>query len=179
MAKDPESGADEEERPSRPLDEEDWTAVRDSWVGTPAPGTAAPPRVTEKVRGLAAPLDAAAFLVLARNRAAAGDAWGALLAGQAVLERDPAQIEAFGMVDRCRRELEALYQARLASLGRVPRVAARGPAAAGLLDPLAGLVLAQVNGEQTLDQIAGSGIVARLDALRVLSELWLRGVIAL
>ena len=194
----PESrGADEaeaDELPSRPTGD-DWAEVRDSWMGSP-PVEASEPQIVIHAHSadrpvpksdpapLAARLPAArpepgARLELATSLFEAGDAWGALLAVEGILERDP-RIEVLALGDRCRDRLEKLYGARMGDLARIPHLVARG---AGLpatsLDASTGLVLAQIDGVRSVDAIARSGVVPRLETLRLLSQLWLRGVVSL
>jgi hypothetical protein len=221
------------ERPSRPSGD-DWTEVRESWVGNPPAETADPQiiilaeTIEPPPRRISPPLPAAEpapllrsappplpaseaprprsvppllpgsqaprprsappppgsppepteRLAMARALFDVDDDWGALLACDAVLERDPGRAEALGLRERCGERLERAFLLRLGSFDRVPRLVAREaglPPAA--VDPLAGLVLAQIDGVRSVAAIAGSAVLPRLHTLRILSELWLRGLV--
>ena len=79
-----------------------------------------------------------------------------------------------------RTELQKVYAARLEGLDRVPSIAMTPEAIAALtLDVFTGFLLSRIDGLTTLQDIAfGRGMVPD-HALRVLSELYLQGVISL
>jgi hypothetical protein len=79
-----------------------------------------------------------------------------------------------------RTELQKVYAARLEGLDRVPSIAMTPEAIAALtLDVFTGFLLSRIDGLTTLQDIAfGRGMLPD-HALRVLSELYLQGVISL
>lgn len=114
------------------------------------------------------------------DRLAASDYDGALRAAEGVLRIEPQDGEALQCRELCRNELRRLYFARLGDAKGAPRLVV---GAAGLcavdVDLRAGLVLSRVDGVATILEIARSGVVPELDALRILSELLLSGVLAI
>jgi hypothetical protein len=115
------------------------------------------------------------------ERLAAGDYEGASLAADALLEYRPRDQDALDCSQIAKSELRKLYAARLGSLDRVPHVA-MGPDAVFSLQSLdfrAGYLLSRVDGVSTIHEIVESGSLPSLEALRILSELFLRRVIAL
>lgn len=121
-----------------------------------------------------------AFAECMIERLAAGDYLGALLAAEALLEYRPRDPDALDCAQIARSELRKLYTARLGSLERVPHVA-MGPDAIFSLQALdfrAGYLLSRVDGAASLYEVVESGSIPSLEALRILSELFLRRVIA-
>ncbi len=113
------------------------------------------------------------------DRLAASDYDGALRAAECVLRATPDDVEALQCRDLCRSELRLLYVARLGDLARVPALVAGGALLRVVdVDLRAGLVVARVDGRTSLAEIARHGVVPELEALRILSELVLSGVIA-
>lgn len=189
-----------EERDGR----DSWVDVRDSWVGDrvspepgppPAPPPPEPPPPSDRLRSAPPPLppsqrpaalDAAGAERRERltgvmlERLAASDYDGAMIAAAVLLDEDPEHPDAVQTMDIASRELLPLYEARLGSLDAVPKaVAARDPLAGLRRPPDETIVLAQVDGESTCRQIAHAVAMPRIQALRVLSELVLRGDIEL
>ncbi len=112
-------------------------------------------------------------------RLAAGDYLGAALAAEALLEYRPRDQDALDAAQIARSELRKVYVSRLGSLDRVPQVAMGPDAIFSLaLDFRAGYLLSRVDGVSTLEGIVESGCVPSLEALRILSELYLRRVIS-
>jgi hypothetical protein len=114
------------------------------------------------------------------DRLAAGDYEGASLAADALLEYRPRDQDALDCAQIARSELRKLYTARLGSLDRVPHVA-MGPEAIFSLQSLdfrAGYLLSRIDGVSSLGDVVESGSLPALDALHILSELFLRRVIA-
>jgi hypothetical protein len=122
-----------------------------------------------------------AFAERMLERLAAGDYEGATLAADALLEYRPRDSDAIDCAKIAQGELRKTYVARLGSLERVPRVAMGPDAIFSLqaLDCRAGYLLSRVDGTSSLDRIVESGSIPSLEALRILSELYLRRVIAL
>jgi hypothetical protein len=114
------------------------------------------------------------------ERLAAGDSAGALLAAESLLVHQPRHSDALDTAQMARSELRKLYAGRLGSLDGVPRVAIGPQGLLALsLDFRAGLLLARADGRKPLSQIVESGGLPQLDALRILSELFLQRVIVL
>jgi hypothetical protein len=114
------------------------------------------------------------------ERLAAGDYSGALMAAEALLEVRPRDQDAQDCAQIAKSELRKLYIARLGSLQSVPQVA-MGPDAIFSLQALdfrAGYLLSRVDGVSSIQEIVESGSIPSLEALRILSELFLRRVIA-
>ena len=155
---------------------------------TPAPPSVrgpktAPPPLPEGA-GTAPPSRAAAdnaFAELMLERLAAGDYEGASLAAQALLDYRPRDQDALDCAQIAQGELRKMYVARVGSIERVPRVI-MGPDAVFSLQALdfrAGYLLSRVDGTSTIGAIVESGSIPLLEALRILSELYLRRVIDL
>jgi hypothetical protein len=114
------------------------------------------------------------------ERLAAGDYQGATIAAEALLEYRPRDQDALDCAQIAKGELRKLYTARLGSLERVPHVA-MGPEAIFSLQALdfrAGYLLSRIDGISSLYEVVESGSIPSLEALRILSELFLRRVIA-
>jgi hypothetical protein len=121
-----------------------------------------------------------AFAESMLERLAAGDYDGAVLAAQALLEYRPRDQDALDCMQIAQGELRKTYVARLGSVDRVPHVAVGPDAIFSLqsLDFRAGYLLSRVDGMSSIHEIVESGSVPSLEALRILSELFLRRVIA-
>jgi hypothetical protein len=115
------------------------------------------------------------------ERLASGDYEGAALAARALLEYRPRDSDALDCAQIAESELRKTYIARLGSLDRIPRVAMGPDAILSLqaLDFRAGYLLSRVDGTASLDGIVWASSLPSLEVLRVLSELYLRRVIAL
>ncbi len=154
---------------------------------TPAPPSSrspksAPPPLPESANRIPPSRAAAdnAFAESMLERLAAGDYEGAVLAAEALLEYRPRDQDALDCAQIAQGELRKVYVGRLGSIERVPRVA-MGPEAIFSLQSLdfrAGYLLSRVDGVSTIHQIVESGSIPSLEALRILSELYLRRVIA-
>jgi hypothetical protein len=121
-----------------------------------------------------------AFAESMMERLAAGDYHAASLAAEALLEYRPRDQDALDCAEIARSELRKLYTSRLGSLERVPHVA-MGPEAIFSLQALdfrAGYLLSRIDGVASLYEVVESGSLPSLEALRILSELLLRRVIA-
>jgi hypothetical protein len=114
------------------------------------------------------------------ERLAAGDSAGALLAAESLLLHQPCHSDALDTAQMARSELRKLYAGRLGSLDGVPCVAMGQEGLLALsLDFRAGLLLSRADGRTPLSEIVESSGLPQLDALRILSELFLQRVIVL
>jgi hypothetical protein len=175
-------------RTPTPEESAGYEAVRDSWVDdppvAPVPGSlrSDPPSLPASLRevpGERSP-DDAAFAERMLERLAAGDYAGAQMGAEALLRRLPRDADALDCAEMSRTELQKVYAARLEGLDRVPSIAMTPEAIAALtLDVFTGFLLSRIDGLTTLQDIAfGRGMLPD-HALRVLSELYLQGVISL
>jgi hypothetical protein len=160
-----------------------YESVRDSWFdGLPAPTPSVPPALPASVREvpeIRSPVDAAAIDRM-MDRLAAADYVGALVAAEALLRRLPRDADVLDCAEISRNELQKLYTSRLGALDRVPTIAMTPRELAGLrLDVSTGFLLSRIDGLTTLREVAVTPGIAPHHALRVLSELYLEGVIAL
>jgi hypothetical protein len=112
------------------------------------------------------------------ERFAAADYDGAARVAAGLLRLEPSREDAVACRALCHTELGKLYRARLGDLSRVPRIAAGiTDLRAADLDVSAGLLLSRIDGVATLAAIVECGIVPELDALKILSEMFLTSVI--
>jgi hypothetical protein len=149
---------------------------------TEQPPRSVPPPLPESASHLQ-PARAAADDGLAETmleRLAAGDYEGAIMAAEALLEYRPRDSDALDTAQIAKTELRNLYLARLGSLERVPQIA-MGPDAIFALKSLdfrAGFLLSRVDGFASIYEIIENASIPSLEALGILSELYLRRVIA-
>lgn len=114
------------------------------------------------------------------ERLAASDYAGALLAAEALLVHHPLHADALDCAQIARSELRRLYVARLGSLELVPHITVGLPALSALsLDFRAGFLLSRIDKRSTLQEIIDGCGLPPLDALRILSELYLQQMIAM
>jgi hypothetical protein len=144
------------------------------------PPTSAPPPIPESVRRLSERRAAvhAPFIDVMFERLAAGDYAGVLFAAEALLVHLPNHPDALDCAQIARSELRKVYVARIGSLQAVPRicVSPEGLQAMGL-DYGAGVLLSRIDGETPVMQLVESSGLPPLDALRIVSELFLRRAI--
>jgi hypothetical protein len=161
-----------------------WEPVRDSWVHEPHDTLppSEPPPLPASVRAphrerTPAEADLAERMI---ERLAAGDYEASLMAADALLVRLPCDPDALDCAEMSRSALRELYTKRLGgSLDRTPSAVDRRALARVALDACTAFVVSCVDGSATLGEIAFSGSAVPEDALRALSELYVRGVIAL
>lgn len=111
---------------------------------------------------------------------ARSDPEGALMSAESVLRRDARQADALQCAQIARAELYRCYDARLGSRDLVPVCVIPSNQLGNLaIDTRAALILTQVDGRVSIDDIIHAGVLTKLDALRVLSELHLMGVLDL
>ena len=109
---------------------------------------------------------------------AAGDFEAALAVAQSILRIDPESAEAASYAESCRLRLRLSYASRLGSLLRVVvQVTSHEDVRRLRLDHRAGFVLSCVDGFSTVEDILDVAGMPELDALRLLVELYDRGVI--
>lgn len=114
------------------------------------------------------------------ERFALGDFTGALLAAELLLGRDANHEAARRVAAASHDRLVALYTSRLGSLDRAPRVVLPDHEIRWLgLDNRSGFLLSRIDGKATVEEIIDMSGMARLEALRTLSELIAVGVVAL
>ncbi|MGH7439299.1 MAG: hypothetical protein ACRENE_26735 [Polyangiaceae bacterium] len=163
-----------------------WEPVRDSWVHEPhdtLPPRSEPPPLPASVRAPASERSPADAELATRmiERLAAGDYEASRMAAEALLARLPCDPDALDCAEMSRTALRDLYTGRLGgSLDRAPGAVDRQALARQIsLDAITAFVVSSIDGRATLGEIAFSGGAAPEDALRALSELYVRGVIAL
>lgn len=192
--------SDEPSQPGREDggDRQSWLEVRDSWVGDRISDEAIPPvtilepPASDRPRTAPPPLPPSDVpppsqdpvelerrerrIGLMLDRLAASDHEGALLAAEAILAVEPQQPDAVQCADIASRELLPLYESRLGSLDAVVRLApSADPLDALRAPPDASAILPLIDGVATCRQIAERSRMRRIQALRILSELVLRG----
>jgi hypothetical protein len=110
---------------------------------------------------------------------ASGDHVQALELAELVLADDPANPDARACRERCRGFLEQRYAWGLSPLDRIPVLT---PAASGrdvqAIDHRARFLLSLVDGSSSLETIVDGCGMPRLDALRILHDLFAEGIIA-
>jgi hypothetical protein len=137
--------------------------------GTRGPGESSTSDRSITARGVLAEVDALF---------SKGDFEGALSVASAILRIDPDSHEAASYAESCRLRLRMSYAARLGSLLRVVnQVMSQERVRSLALDHRAGFVLACVDGFSTVEEILDVAGMPELDALRVLVDLFERGVI--
>jgi hypothetical protein len=110
---------------------------------------------------------------------ALNDFSGALDLAAKILSRDPSHAGAQQVQATCEENLIQMYESRLGSMERRPRVAIKPDEVIWLnLDPRAGFVLAQIDGEVSFEDLYAICGLSRLDTARILSQLLEEGVIA-
>jgi hypothetical protein len=111
------------------------------------------------------------------ERLAASDYGGTLIAAEALLVHHPLHHDALECAAIARSELRKLYLARLGSLDWVPYIVVALQGLLGL-DFRAGYLLSRIDKRASIAQIVDRSGLPELDALRILSELYLQRVIA-
>jgi hypothetical protein len=115
----------------------------------------------------------------ARELVALNDFSGALELAGKILQRRPDDSEAVGIHRTCEENLIQMFESRLGSMDRRPKVAIKPDEVIWLnLDPRAGFVLAQIDGEVTFEDLYAICGLSRLDTARILSQLLEEGVIS-
>jgi len=114
----------------------------------------------------------------ARELVALNDFSGALELLSKILSRKPNDPEALRLSSVCEENLIQMYESKLGSMDRVPRVALPPDEIIWLnLDPRAGFVLAQIDGMVSFEDLYAVCGLKRLDTARILSQLVEEGVV--
>jgi hypothetical protein len=115
----------------------------------------------------------------ARDLFALGNFTGALELLERALALDPRHPEARDYFARTEETLVQMYESKLGQLTRTPRVLLQPDEIVWLnLDHRAGFVLAQIDGQVTLEDIFALSGMSRLDTAKILVELTEQGAIA-
>ena len=114
----------------------------------------------------------------ARELLALNDFSGALELLAKVLERKPTHKEAAQLHEVCEQNLTLMYESKIGAMEARPRTAIPPDEIIWLnLDPRAGFVLAQIDGEVSFDDLYAICGLKRLDTARILCELLEQGVV--
>ncbi|HEY2031402.1 MAG TPA: hypothetical protein VGH20_19560 [Myxococcales bacterium] len=115
----------------------------------------------------------------ARELLALNDFSGALELLGKILLRKPNDRDALAMHEICEQNLTLMYESKLGSMEARPRVAIPPDEIIWLnLDPRAGFVLAQIDGEVSFEDLYAICGLKRLDTARILCELLEQGVVS-
>jgi hypothetical protein len=114
----------------------------------------------------------------ARELVALNDFSGALELLVKVLGRNPADKETQEMHDLCEQNLTAMFESKIGAMDARPQMAIPPDEVIWLnLDPRAGFVLAQIDGEVSFEDLYAICGLKRLDTARILSQLLEEGVV--
>lgn len=114
----------------------------------------------------------------ARELVALNDFSGACELLAKILDRKPEDREARQLLEQCESNLTQMFESKLGSMEARPRVAIKPDEIIWLnLDPRAGFVLAQIDGEVSFDDLYAICGLKRLDTARILCELLEQGVV--
>jgi len=114
----------------------------------------------------------------ARELVALNDFSGALELLNKVLERRPNDKDALQLYDVCEQNLTLMYESKIGAMDARPRTAIPPDEIIWLnLDPRAGFVLAQIDGEVSFEDLYAICGLKRLDTARILCELLEQGVV--
>jgi hypothetical protein len=143
-----------------------------------APSISQPPPLPEQATRFDRTRAAAdrAFAECMLERLAASDYAGTLTAAEALLVQHPLHHDALECAAIARSELRKLYLARLGSPDSVPYIVV-GLQGLLALDFRAGFLLSRIDKRASFAEIVEAGGLPELDALRILSELYLQRII--
>ena len=114
----------------------------------------------------------------ARELVALNDFSGALELLNKVLDRKPNDKDALQLYDVCEQNLTLMYESKIGAMDARPRTAIPPDEIIWLnLDPRAGFVLAQIDGEVSFEDLYAICGLKRLDTARILCELLEQGVV--
>jgi tetratricopeptide (TPR) repeat protein len=133
-----------------------------------APPQPAPPRTDVEV-----------WLSAAKELFALGDFTGSLELIEKILQLDPDHGEARDYLQQNEATLISMYESKLGSMARIPRLAIKPEEVMWLnLDHRAGFLLAQIDGTVDYESLFALSGLPRLDTARILANLIADGVIA-
>ncbi|HZX96334.1 MAG TPA: hypothetical protein VFE90_17565 [Myxococcales bacterium] len=122
--------------------------------------------------------DTAVWMRGARELLALDDFSGALELLNKVLDRKPGDKDATQLYQLCEENLTQMYESKIGAMDARPRTAIPPDEIIWLnLDPRAGFVLAQIDGEVSFDDLYAICGLKRLDTARILCELLEQGVV--
>ena len=114
----------------------------------------------------------------ARELVALNDFSGALELLNKVLERKPSDKDALQLHGTCEQNLTLMYESKIGAMDARPKTAIPPDEIIWLnLDPRAGFVLAQIDGEVSFEDLYAICGLKRLDTARILCELLEQGVV--
>ncbi len=114
----------------------------------------------------------------ARELVALNDFSGALELLNKVLERKPNDKDALQQYEVCEQNLTLMFESKIGGMDARPRIAIPPDEVIWLnLDPRAGFVLAQIDGEVSFEDLYAICGLKRLDTARILCELLEQGVV--
>ena len=114
----------------------------------------------------------------ARELVGLNDFSGALELLQKVLDREPNDPDALKLHESCEHNLTLMFESKIGAMDARPKTAIPPDEIIWLnLDPRAGFVLAQIDGEVTFDDLYAICGLKRLDTARILCELLEQGVV--
>jgi hypothetical protein len=114
----------------------------------------------------------------ARELVALNDFSGALELLQKVLEKKPNDGDALKLHETCEHNLTLMFESKIGAMDARPKTAIPPDEIIWLnLDPRAGFVLAQIDGEVSFDDLYAICGLKRLDTARILCELLEQGVV--
>ena len=158
-----------------------WEPVRESWTSPepvhaqPAVDRRQPATIPPQLPASSAYQVEAMLEMLMRS-----DYEGARIAAEGVLRADARNADALQCADMAASELRKLYQARIGPLTQIPRpVRPREGVQPPFIDARSRVLLGSMDGRRTVLRVVDSGLRAPLDALRIVSELVLAGVVVL
>jgi hypothetical protein len=158
-----------------------WEPVRESWTSPePAPSRQpAPERREPATIPPQLPTSRQYQVETMLEMLMRSDYEGARIAADAVLRADPHDADARQCSEMAARELRKLYQARIGVLTRIPRPVRPREGTPPFVDARARLLMGAMDGTTTVAALVDSGALAPLDALRIVSELVLEGIVVL
>jgi hypothetical protein len=122
--------------------------------------------------------EVAVWLRGAHELTALNDFSGALDLAAKILQREPGNAQASHIHRLCEENLTQMFESKLGSMARKPRVAIKPDEVIWLnLDPRAGFVLAQIDGEVSFEDLYAICGLSRLDTARILAQLLEEGVV--